>query len=493
MSEPVEVFSSDECVFAYCPYSGVCQADGCQHKQRGSGSNAEPPEAGDAGNVDDLVVHRAGQSAFYHQVKFGQDATRPLTCDWFTTSATPNGTTPLQKFWKSFVDLTDNGAPPRMALYTNKPIAPDDPVLKHRSGNNATVAQRLAAQAPGSASGKTRAAWAAHLGISEGDLLQMLAVLAIEAGEPSIQHLTESCQMVMELCQLQHGPAALLAGCGRIRQLIREGHRELGADGIADIIDELGLHADTAQPRGLLLIEAIDHRPALRQAASVSLDWVDLFDGENPNLRRQLQSPENWESTLAPALLQAATELQHAGLTDVLIDGALRLSTGTAAGAALRGVSGFTVAVRNPKTKTEWHSAGPTDDVELASHSHLLGLGEDIAVALAIAGDPTTDVKNYLMTNLPNVGELIVLSLADGPGRDAIATPAQARGVATAVMNELRSAAARHHNAPLHLFQYAPLGLSVLIGHAWNRLPRATLYDDLNNSDLYTPTFVLAA
>lgn len=27
------VFSAPECVFNYCPYSGVCQELGCQHKQ----------------------------------------------------------------------------------------------------------------------------------------------------------------------------------------------------------------------------------------------------------------------------------------------------------------------------------------------------------------------------------------------------------------------------------------------------------------------------
>lgn len=451
-------------------------------------------EARDAGNVDDIVVHRGDRPAIYHQIKFGQDAAAPLTWEWFTTATTAKGTSPLQKFWKSYRDLAEaRGQPPQMALYTNKPIAPNDAVLRHRSGNDTTVAQRLAASSPGSESGRARATWAAHLGVSEDELLEMLSSLAIEAGEPSIRHLTESCAMVMELCQLRHDPAALLAGCGRIRQLIREGHRDLEAGAILAIIDELELDAPTAAPRGLMLIEAIDYRPELRQAATVNVEWVDLFDGDNPNLRRQLHSPAGWQETLHPALEQAATDLQRAGLTDILIDGALRLSTATAAGAALRTVKGFAVAVRNPATQQEWHSVGPIDSVALEAIPHDLGDGREIAVALAVSGDPTADVLNYLARNVPGVGQLIVLFPPDGAGRNAVPTSAHARGVAAAVVQTLRELATTHDHAPIHLFQYGPLGLSLLIGSAWNRLPHTTLYDDLNSSELYTPTFVLSA
>ncbi len=449
-------------------------------------------EARDAGNVDDLVVHRRGRSPVYHQVKFGVDASTPLTHEWFTTTSSPKGRTPLQRFWTSHTDLlAEHGAPPEMALYTSKPLSDGDPVLRHRSGNDFTVAQRFAAAAAGSDSGKVRTAWAEHLDVTEEELLNMLADLRIEAGEPSIRHLTDNCALLMELCQLQYDAKALLAGCGRMRQLVREGQRVLDVEAVTALVDELRLHADTPS-RGLLLVEAIDSRPALRVVAAVTLDWVDLFVGDAPTVRRQLHDPAGWETTLHPQLGAAADSLRALGFDDVLLDGAMRLSTGLAAGAALRGVSGFTVAIRNPITQQEWSSSGQVTTVALTRRDRELGDGGDVAVALAVSGDPSDDVEEYLRRARPDVGRLVVLSPPGGPRRDAVASDAAARGLVHATIDAMRQVARERGHAPCHLFQLGPLGLSVLIGHAWNRLPVTTLYDDLASEDLYAPTFHLA-
>lgn len=449
-------------------------------------------EARDAGNVDDLVVHRRGRRPVYHQVKFGVDASTPLTHDWFTATNSPKGRTPLQRFWTSYTDLAaEHGAPPEMALYTSKPLSDGDPVLRHRSGNDSTVAQRFAAASANSDSGKARKAWAEHLDITEKELLNMLADLRIEAGEPSIRHLTDNCALLMELCQLQYDAKALLAGCGRMRQLVREGHRVLDAEAVTALVDELRLHAHTPS-RGLLLIEAIDNRPALRLVAAATLDWVDRFVGDAPTVRRQLHDPAGWETVLHPQLREAAGSLRAAGFDDVLLDGAMRLSTGLAAGAALRGVSGFTVAIRNPITQQEWSSSGQVTTVALTRQDHELGDGSEVAVALAISGDPSDDVEQYLRSERPDVGRLVVLYPPGALGRDAVANDAAARGLAHAIIDAMRTVACGHSRVPLHVFQFGPLALSVLIGHAWNRLPATTIYDDLASEGLYAPTFRLA-
>jgi hypothetical protein len=449
-------------------------------------------EAREAGNVDDIVVHRNGRRAIYHQVKFSVDAATALTCEWFTTAATPKGKTPLQRFWQSYTELNNQrGDPPEMALYTNRPISDDDPILRHRSGNDATVAQRLGAARAGSDSGQERAAWAQHLGVRESDLLAMLAHLRIEAGEPSIKHLTESCTMLMELCKLDYSEKALLAGCGRIRQLIREGHRSLDCETITAIVAELGLEIAEQSSRGLLLIEAIDHRPALRDAATITIDWVDRFEGDDPSLRRQLLEPGDWETVLHPQLRAAGDGFTAAGLSDVLIGGAMRLSTGLAAGAALRGVAGFTVATRNPFTQQEWSSSGAVSSAEFTVKEATLSGGADIAIALAISGDPTEDVEAYLRRDHPDVGHLITLSAPGGFGRDAVADDSAARGLAVAAVDAIRRNARTRKPVRVHLFQCGPLALSVLIGHSWNRMPPTMLYEDLNSAELYAPTFLL--
>jgi hypothetical protein len=451
-------------------------------------------EARDAGNVDDIVVHRNGRPPLYHQVKFSVDATAPLTHDWFTTPVTPTGKTPLQRFWRSHAALAkEHRESPEMALYTNRPISDGDAVLRHRSGNDATVAQRLSAAPAGSDSGRVRAAWADHLEVTEADLLTMLAHLRIEAGEPSMRHLTESCMLLMELCQLENDEKALLAGCGRIRQLIREGHRSLDCQTIAAIVADLGIEAAGQASRGLLLIEAIDHRPALRDAATITIDWVDHFGGDDPNLRRQLSEPGHWETTLHPELRAAGDAFKDAGLDDVLIAGALRLSTGLAAGAALRGVSGFSVATRNPLNQQEWSSSGAVSAAQYTVTERMVGDGLDIAVALAVSCDPTEDVEAYVRRDLPEVGALITLVAPGGAGRHAVGDSATARGLALAAVDAIRGCARTRRPDRVHVFQCGPLALSVLIGHAWNRMPPTMLYDDLNSAALYTPTFLVRA
>src|ERR1700750_2160595 len=83
----------------------------------------------EAGNVDDLVVHREGQPNLYRQIKFVMSQKEPLTHEWFTT--TPKGAkrAPLKRVHESFRFLAQNGTLPRMALYTNRMRAADDPLL----------------------------------------------------------------------------------------------------------------------------------------------------------------------------------------------------------------------------------------------------------------------------------------------------------------------------------------------------------------------------
>jgi SMODS-associated and fused to various effectors sensor domain len=68
---------------------------------------------------------------------------------------------------------------------------------------------------------------------------------------------------------------------------------------------------------------------------------------------------------------------------------------------------------------------------------------------------------------------------------------AEARGYAQALLDALRSESSG--GVPrLHLFQAGPLGLALLLGHVWNRLPETQVYDDLGSSRGYAPTFQLA-
>src|SRR5947208_16573672 len=63
-------------------------------------------EVRDAGNVDDLVVHRRDQPTLYHQIKFVIDQRELLTHDWFTAIPQRARKSPLQRFFESFTGLS---------------------------------------------------------------------------------------------------------------------------------------------------------------------------------------------------------------------------------------------------------------------------------------------------------------------------------------------------------------------------------------------------
>jgi hypothetical protein len=146
-------------------------------------------EAGEAGNVDDLIVHRADQPALYHQIKFARTQGQLLDQAWFVTAPSGAARSPLQRFHKSSQLLAVAGQLPEMVLYTNRQIAHNDPILRHLDGVTDKLVPRLMQASAGSASGKARAAWAELLGIDQDELARLLGALQIKAGRSSLDEL----------------------------------------------------------------------------------------------------------------------------------------------------------------------------------------------------------------------------------------------------------------------------------------------------------------
>lgn len=185
-------------------------------------------EVRDAGNVDDVVVFRSGDRPnLYHQVKFVVDHREHLTHEWFTTKSKDAKKTPLQRFHESFRKLSSAGGPPSMALVTNRPKAPDDPVLNLTSGRAGLLMPRLGAVGPGSEAGKVRAAWAEHVCVEGGELLEMLGQLEIRAGDESHARMSETCGWAMEAVGLRGDADAVETGIAEMRRLVAEGCEEL--------------------------------------------------------------------------------------------------------------------------------------------------------------------------------------------------------------------------------------------------------------------------
>jgi hypothetical protein len=278
---------------------------------------------------------------------------------------------------------------------------------------------------------------------------------------------------------------AVDVGMAEMRRLIRQGIRRLDAAALAEIIAEKRLERGAS--RATLLVQQLDKDP-LPELATAAVDWVDLFEGDEPGARRQLREPSGWNEVLRAQLREAVAEVKQQGHRDVLVAGKMRLSTGLVAGVELSDVAGFAVAIR--QRDDEWSSSGDRAEVELERHEVEVGQGDELAIGISFAADLTDDVVAYLRAEGIPISRFVNFLPAGGASRSAISGPEEARGYAQALLDALRTETAS--TSQLHLFQAGPLGLSLLLGHVWNRLPEAQLYEDLGAGAGYTATFRLA-
>ena len=208
-----------------------------------------------------------------------------------------------------------------------------------------------------------------------------------------------------------------------------------------------------------------------------------------------MRAPELWMERFAPDLHNAADRVRSQGFSRVRIDGALRLATAIYAGSVFSDVRGFHVAVPGRSGDGTWtgdiSSDGGHQSHSIARTDHALGHGDELAVGLNVSGDLTATVLRHVQTVTLPVERLIVVSVPK-PARDALANPAEVRGWTAEVTDQLR-AVAEGGWPRVHIFFYGPRSAAVLLGHRWNRMPPAQLWDDLGPGRGYTPAFALPA
>jgi hypothetical protein len=443
-------------------------------------------EVGGGHNVDDIVVHYRTGPPLYHQVKFVTDQRDPLSHEWFTTVPSGARRSPLQRFYESFNTLAVNGERPRMILETNRWPVANDPILRHVDGRTHKLLPRLREPGPQSESGRARRAWADHLAVSEGELLEMLEHLEVRAGRSSLEELRESCRWLMGSAGLQSDLNAVDVGMGEMRRLVRDGIRDLDEALLREIVAERRLAADGK--RATLLIQQIDHDP-WPELATASVDWVERFEGDEPAARRQLRDPDGWNGELRPELRDAVGTIRQRDFREVLVAGKMRLAAGFLAGFELSDVAGFSVALQ--QRDEEWASSGDRIDVPIVTETIEVGAGRDLAVGVSIAAELGDDVRAYVERERLPVGRIVIIRPQDGIGRAAIAGADEARGLANAVFDATRAEVRGTELPVLHVFQAAPLGFAVLLGHTWNWMPETVLYESLGPGRGYAPTFRL--
>ncbi|MEY9887698.1 hypothetical protein ABIA31_001327 [Catenulispora sp. MAP5-51] len=440
-------------------------------------------EADGAGNLDDVIFYRAQPPNSYEQVKYAVDSATPVNEDYLLSPSPTGGPSILAKIAAAWRSLTASGSQVDLALVTNRHPDPGDPLIRDRDSRTQLLLPKAGVHGPRSDRGKARQRWAVGAGVSEQELLELLGVLRFDLGRDP-QHLRELVQLLMLAAGLRYEDHAIDAGADWVARMVRDGYKTLSLDLIEKAVQDLDLKQGPA--RAVLSIATLKPDPVADQA-DWSLDWTDRFDGATAYSKRRPKAPATWAQLQAD--IEAAPMFLR-GKTDIAVTGSLRQAPAFCTGAAFRMVSGADLAIL--QRGQVWSTSADYEAATPAIVEHSLGQGPDLAVAIAVATDPTTDILRYLRDQQLSVGSLLVLAPPAGGAKDnSIPDASTANALAVGIRDAVRETV---RTAPhVHLFLAGPLGLALLLGHRWNRIRPTTVYEDVATADFYEPAFFIDA
>lgn len=471
-------------------YQWLIAWQGCVMAVRDAALHAANPvvavgvEVDGVGNVDDVVLYRQAPPHTYMQVKYAADSSTPVNEDYLLKLSDQGGPSILRKLAQAWKQLTEDGTPVDLALLSNRSPDADDPLISLRGSRTQLLVPKAAQQGPRSKKGQARTRWADGAGLSEQKLVDLLKVLRFDLAR-DVRHLHEHLQMLMFAAGLRFDEEAAHSGADWVARQVADGRRRLSLADIREAIREMRLAAGSS--RAVLSVATLKADPMAKDA-DYAVDWVSRFEGASEYVKRRPLAPATWGQLQAD--IEAAPLRLPPGTTAVALTGSLRLAPTFLVGAAFRMVTGADIAVIQ---RDQLWSSGEAYDSPLrpAVDEHPLDLGPDLAVAVAVATDPTEDVLDFLREQQLPVSRLLVLRPPGGPKDNAVPDAAAANALAVGIRDLIRRACRAH--PAIHLFQAGPRGLALLLGNRWNRLRPTTVYEDVNAQQVYEKAFVINA
>lgn len=175
------------------------------------------------------------------------------------------------------------------------------------------------------------------------------------------------------------------------------------------------------------------------------------------------------------------------------------LSIGFAAGWILDKAGAVVTPIqRFPNGKRlRWPEEGSSQDGPLweAARVVKVGDGPETALAIEVTHPVTDDVATYLKRSAPQVGKIVVVTIAGGTSRTSVSDGKHAHALAESlcgVVRDFRPAAERVR--PLHVFAAAPVALAFLIGRQASPWGPTITYEydfDTKAPGAYSPAFRL--
>ncbi|MFC4329165.1 SAVED domain-containing protein [Streptomyces andamanensis] len=476
-------------------YQWLVAWEGCLTLLRENATRSHNPvrtvgvELDGVGNLDDVVLLRDAPPNTYKQVKYAVDSATPVNEGYLTKPSAKGGPSILKKIARTWKGLTADDGSADLRLVTNRAADPEDDLMAGRDARTGLLMPKAAVGGSNSLRGKARARWAQEAGMTEAELIDLLSVLRFDLPLDMVWY-QENLRLLMAVTGLRHDQRALEEGADWVARMVREGSRELTMAMIEAAVTELDLKAGPA--RAVLSIATLKPDP-LASDADHAIDWIDRFDGDSDYTKRRPLPPHTWAQLQAD--IEAAPGRLPAGTTAVSVTGSIRLAPAFLVGTTFRMVTGTDLAAlqRGRAGSQLWSTNDPFIAAQTPGVTEYeIGQGDEIAVAIAVATDPTEDVLEYLREqNLP-VSKLIVLTPPSGTANDgSVPDSTAANALAVGIRDHLRRSTRRVRR--MHLFLACPMGLAVLLGNRWNRLCQTIVYEDIKIDDGYEAAFTIEA
>ena len=454
----------------------------CQMLRDRDSEGVSSEDAG-GGYFDDVLVRRRWGANTCIQAKSSNYGNVIVDREWLLTPKTPNGRSPLEHFYDTYAEFTAAGKPFSLELWTNRGFDHRSPLLGKlldQKSDKINTAEMLRAR-PGSAIGVERRAWAEHLGVTADELALFLDRLSWKQAGSELDW-RERVKPLMELAGLRSDDEAVTIGVQMVSGWVTNGAGPRTADDVRAEVAEKNLLALTGTL--LLAVNGIDREPTATPP-NITLDFVDLYEGDDSFSRKLLKDGADWDRVVRPQFEEAARILTSFRVRRVHVAGALRHPMWFAAGRALPQVKKWEISM--DQVGAIWSTgAAPEDVVPRVLASVDIGQGSDLAFAVALTGNPAADVERYLRASKVPVGRFVVVGPDGMPSQTAAPSAEWAMGWTRAAREiareEVKSSVAEH----VHIFMLCPAGAALMLGHQWNVMPTTTIYEYSRGT--YSPT-----
>ena len=436
-----------------------------------------------AGKADDVTVYMKDGKRECYQIKYSVDSRQTAGTEWLTKSGRPGKPSMIQEFHRLWTEHGEDK--PEIELVTNRLPPKDDPMMSIIDGMDNTVARHLEHAKPGSKGATTLTKLATHLHVDEDVVVEFLRDVKFTLGM-SHRFLVQQVKPFMHVAGLRCDDVAVEQGIGIVRGWVMDGKKEITVDELRQAVKPL--RRPDESPTVSILIQMID-RDQVQNDAMIVLDWTGLFPGSEPRVRHLPSDPKLWNRKFRPELHRVARELRSQKKTRVLVKGYMRLPTWFVAGTELGKTAGFDVS--SVQGQEIWSSVGGLSKVSIECDAAHVGRGQDLAVGIALAMDPSEAVLEYICGQGIGVNEYVCIRPANGPSNQAISDAAEARYWALKVLDSIRKLAEKHKPRQIHLFMASPHGAMLLLGNLWDRMPSTQTYEDLGSAEGYAPSYLI--